>query len=167
VASAVTAGVTAGAGAWYGARLKRRHETDAELRRVLDDAMPCLERGEQRARELRIAFREDGANTSEQTVESLAALLNELSRASQLRDRIAFRVEADEPLHAHYVAAVENLSEISNIMRLTEALPNKETHLWLEPQRMTQFDERMTQYHKDFRHEREEFVKAAQRRLKE
>jgi hypothetical protein len=158
----VAPAVTAGAGAWYGARLKYRQENKAELRSVLDTAMPLLERADQRRGAAPAALPRDGTNTTERSVESLIAFRQELSEASQLRDRIAFRVEADSPLLKHYAAAVEGLGEVSGAIGVAVMWPNHQEHL--AP--LEELNDRIEQGDADFRRERERFITAAQKHLR-
>src|SRR5918992_4930503 len=110
-AQIVVPALTAGGGAWYGARLKFRQERKAELARVLDEAAQVLERADQKRGGAYSMFIQDGANTTQPGIEAIQAFRSELSTAAQLRASIALSEPATSSVHENFSTALEALGE--------------------------------------------------------
>jgi hypothetical protein len=162
IAVVVAPALTAGGGAWLGARFQGRREKDAELRVLVNDAVRVLERADRRRGGAYALFVQDGANTSEHGLEALRLFRTELSEAAQLRGQIAVRVPADSPLLKHYEAALEALGEVSVAIGVAVMWPN-ERHFEAD---LKKLHDRTVRGEADYKRERDAFVAAAQRRLK-
>lgn len=154
VAQYVVPGVTALAGAAYGARHAGISAQKAELRSVLDDASASLERASYRETEARRLYN-DGAMQLEEGEAAIALLRAAMEEATQLRAKLLLRVPADEKICRDHWNAMFALQRATHSLRVA--------HLGGGASRNT--TETLDQAEMDFTEWYVAFIKAARERV--
>ena len=162
VAQYVVPGLTALAGAAYGARTAGVRVEKEELRNLLDDASATLERANQQRGAAYVRFIQEGADTTPEGREALNGFRAELSEASQIRGKLVMRTAEGAAVSVHYLNALMALGRASTELGVVQLMsPSSTPHFDMHAS-----NRKLEEAEKDFNREFAAFHEAAQSYMK-